>query len=114
MKTRDGIGLLVVGVVMGYYLWGIEPNYIDNLRADEGTSYILAKTNRDYPSGDQVVVFHGLGGLGLGSNRTACMHVARLWAATITEWEDESDSWVCVGAGGAGGGKPWWKFWPFP
>lgn len=94
-----GGGYLIVGLVVGYFIWGNEPNYIDNVKANEesGASYVLVK--RSSWEFDQVAVIHGL-----IDDAAGCETMRRAM-------QREGGRWACVPAMSAGGGKPWWNFW---
>lgn len=91
-------GAILIGLAVGYFFWGLEPDYIDNLKADEdneyGESYILTKAG----SG-QVAVFHGF----VDDYSVCDMARQRIQA--------EGGVYFCSAASMAPERKAWWKFW---
>ena len=103
MSDGGGLGGVLLGVAIGYFIWGNEPAYIDNLKASAaapviGDSWIVAKR----VSGDeyQMAVIHDL-----LDNREVCEVVRSAIAAY------KGAEWICSPAHLAQGGKPWWEFW---
>lgn len=98
--ASDGFAMLVIGVAVGYFIWGNEPNYVDAVKMSEeggGESYILAKTTLG--TLDQVAVIHGL-----IDDRTGCLTM-------LGAMERDGGSWICAPASAATYGRAWWHFW---
>ena len=102
MSEGGGIGGVLLGVAIGYFIWGNEPAYIDNLKASaEGEpfnqTWVLAKTTFGFY--DQIALVHGL---------VDDAHGCETFRAAIAR---EGGDWICVPASAITGGKPWWEFW---
>jgi len=89
---------IIIGASLGYWLWGNEPAYIDNLKMQEesefGGAYVLSKYGNE-----QTAVFHGF-----YDDFNVCLKVKRLL-------ESEGGWYECTRYDQVGGGTPWWKVW---
>lgn len=89
---------IVAGFFIGYAIWGSEPAYIDNLKAD--SVYALDKPVVLTSLGKvQVAIIHGY-----ADNWGVCEIIRQ----RITE-EVMVDG--CASYRDASGGTPWWMFW---
>ena len=96
MAEKGSLGAIFLGVVIGYFIWGNEPAYIDNIKEYEDSSDIFVLESTGY----QVAVIHGF-----TDNRDFCN--------TLVELYEKEDGIVyhCIPSVGITGGKPWWNFW---
>ena len=100
MAGRRGLGAIFLGVVIGYFIWGNEPAYIDNIKENESISFVLQSIGFLVKDRYQVAVIHGFFG-----NEEICN--------TLAERYEREDGIVyhCMPSVGILGGKPWWNFW---
>ena len=102
MAEKGGPGAIFLGVVLGYFIWGNEPAYIDNIKEHEDDSgiFVLQSTGFIIKDRYQVAVIHGF-----IDNEEICN--------TLAERYEREDGIVyhCIPSVGISGGKPWWNFW---
>ena len=100
MAAKGGLGAIFLGVVLGYFIWGNEPAYIDNIKENESSNFVLQSTEVIIKDRYQVAVIHGF-----IDNEEICN--------TLAERYEREDGIVyhCLPSVGITGGKPWWKFW---
>ncbi len=100
MSDNTVLGFLL-GLAVGYGIWGQHPAYIknaiDNESGSDGSSYVLIKNT--FGVSDQIAIVHGLMDdfAGCETFRNAL--------------ERQGGVWGCLPANAIKGDEPWWKFW---
>lgn len=98
MSDQAYLSGMLLGVAFGYFQWGTQLPFIENIKADAdsefGEPYVLEKAG----SG-QVAVFHGF------SDDYDVCETARIFI------QSEGGTYACQPASIVAGPKPWWKFW---
>ncbi len=100
MAEKGGLGAIFLGVVIGYFIWGNEPAYIDNIKENESISFVLQSTGFIIKDRYQVAVIHGF-----IDNEEICNKLAERYE------REDGIVYHCMPSVGIIGGKPWWNFW---
>ncbi len=100
MAEKGGLGAIFLGAVVGYFIWGDEPAYIDNVKEQEDIAFVLQSTGFIIKDRYQVAVIHGF-----IDNEDICNTLAERYK------REDGIVYYCMPSLDITGGKPWWNFW---
>ena len=104
MAKEGGMGAIFLGVVLGYFIWGNEPAYIDNIKEDEGRNlggiFVLQSAGFIIKDRYLVAVIHGF-----NDSEDVCNKLAERYE------REDGVVYYCTPFEAVTGGKPWWHFW---